>query len=69
MARARAAGTPGGVRVKWLLALVAVAAVVAANIALLSYGGGARHDPVGKLMPIASVPAPAPHPHAELEDD
>jgi hypothetical protein len=56
--------------VKWVVAaLAAVAAVVAVNVALLSYGGD-RHDPVGRLSPVATLPAapPAVAPH-EREDD
>ena len=45
---------------RWLLlALVAVAAVVAVNVALLSHSG-APNDPVGKLIPVASIPRPTP---------
>jgi hypothetical protein len=45
--------------VKWiLLVAVALAAVIAVNAALLSYGRD-RHDPVGRLKPVASLPAPA----------
>jgi hypothetical protein len=42
--------------VKWLIVSVAVAlaAVVAANALLLVYGGN-RHDPVGRLSPIAKT--------------
>jgi hypothetical protein len=44
--------------VRWLLlALVAVTAVVAVNVALLSHSG-APNDPVGKLVPVASIPTP-----------
>lgn len=44
---------------KWaLVVLVALAAVIAVNAALLSYGG-ARHDPVGRLSPVATMPAPS----------
>ena len=45
---------------RWaLLALAAVAAVVAINVALLS-NSGAPSDPVGRLIPVASTPAPTP---------
>jgi hypothetical protein len=48
--------------VRWILvAAAALVAVVAVNVALLSYGGN-RHDPVGRLSPIASLPGPAPAP-------
>lgn len=44
---------------KWaLVVLVALAAVIAVNAALLSYGGD-RHDPVGRLSPVARMPAPS----------
>ena len=33
---------------------VALAAVVAANVLLLGYGGD-RHDPVGRLSPVAQL--------------
>jgi hypothetical protein len=60
---------------RWTIAAIvaALAAVVAVNVALLTYAGD-RHDPVGRLSPIASLPA-APGPtaplprHAEREDD
>jgi hypothetical protein len=43
--------------VKWiLLVAVALAAVIAVNAALLSYGRD-RHDPVGRLNPVAHLPA------------
>jgi hypothetical protein len=43
---------------KWvLLVAVALAAVIAVNAALLSYGGE-RHDPVGQLSPVATMPVP-----------
>ena len=35
---------------------VALAAVVAANVLLLGYGRD-RHDPVGRLSPVANLPA------------
>ena len=42
------------------------------NVALLTFAGD-RHDPVGRLSPVASLPAPAspaPALHArEREDD
>lgn len=45
---------------KWaLVVVVALAAVIAVNAALLSYGGD-RHDPVGRLSPVTTVPAPSP---------
>jgi hypothetical protein len=56
---------------KWIVAAVAVAAVVCVNAALLSYGGN-RNDPAGRLTPIASIPAPAAHAPlaaAHVEDD
>ena len=60
---------------RWLLlALAAVAAVVVVNVALLSHSG-APGDPVGKLVPIASIPAPtspalaAPPTQTASEDD
>lgn len=55
---------------RWLVvAAAALAAVVAANVALLRYGGD-RHDPVGNLTPVASVPQhPAPSPASKAEDD
>lgn len=55
---------------RWLLlALVAVAAVVAVNVALLSHSG-APNDPVGKLVPVASIPTPpAPTVTRGHEDD
>ena len=34
---------------------VALAAVVAANVLLLGYGRD-RHDPVGRLSPVANLP-------------
>lgn len=43
---------------KWvLLVAVALVAVIAVNAALLSYGGE-RHDPVGQLSPVATMPVP-----------
>lgn len=59
---------------KWVLVvLVALAAVIAANVVLLSYGGD-RHDPVGRLSPVASLRAPPPavgheRSHAREHDD
>lgn len=45
---------------KWaLVVLVALAAVIAANVVLLSFGGD-RNDPVGQLSPVASLQAPVP---------
>lgn len=41
--------------------ILAVTAAVAANVLLLSYGAD-RSDPVGRLSPVANVPAPAPRP-------
>lgn len=48
---------------KWALAavVVAVVAAVAVNVLLLGYGGD-RHDPVGRLSPVASLPHPSPAP-------
>jgi hypothetical protein len=47
--------------VRWAVAAVVVtlAAVVAASVLLLRYGG-TRNDPVGRLSPIATLPQPAP---------
>ena len=44
---------------RWAIApiVVALAAVVAVNVLLLAYGGD-RHDPVGRLSPVADLPAP-----------
>jgi hypothetical protein len=43
---------------------VALVAVVAANVLLLGYGRD-RHDPVGRLSPVANLPAiPATVPRA-----
>lgn len=61
---------------RWVVvAVAALAAVVAVNVALLAYGGD-RHDPVGKLSPLATLPSPAPAPaptttvqHGEHEED
>ena len=57
---------------RWIVvAAAAVAAVVAVNVALLAYGGD-RHDPVGKLSPVATMPSPAPPvtvTRGEHEDD
>lgn len=53
----------------WIVVTVAaLTAVVAVNVALLSYGGD-RHDPVGRLSPVATVPAPAPPSIRSGEDD
>ena len=43
---------------KWAGASVvaALAAIVAVNVLLLTYGGD-RHDPVGRLSPVARLPA------------
>jgi hypothetical protein len=41
--------------------VAAVAAVIAVNVLLLGYGGD-RHDPVGRLSPVANLPAPAVQP-------
>jgi len=41
--------------------VVAVAAAIAVNVLLLGYGGD-RHDPVGRLSPVANLPAPAVRP-------
>lgn len=51
---------------RWVVVAVvaALAAVVAVNVLLLSSSGG-RHDPVGQLSPVASVPSTSPH----AEDD
>lgn len=46
---------------------VALAAVVAVNAVLLLYGGD-RHDPVGRLSPVASQPG-SPIPAPTDEDD
>ena len=40
---------------------VAVAAVAAASTLLLAYGGD-RHDPVGRLSPVAHIAPPASTP-------
>jgi hypothetical protein len=44
--------------VRWAVtaAVAALAAVVAVNVLLLAYGGD-RHDPVGRLSPVANLPA------------
>lgn len=44
---------------RWAIAPIAVAlaAVVAVNVLLLAYGGD-RHDPVGRLSPVADLPSP-----------
>jgi hypothetical protein len=48
---------------KWILGmmLATLAATVTVNVLLLGYGG-TPHDPVGRLSPIAYLPAPA-HAH------
>jgi hypothetical protein len=50
-----------------LLAAAAVVAVIAVNVALLSFGAD-RHDPVGQLSPVATFPLPAT-PVVRGEDD
>jgi hypothetical protein len=44
--------------VRWAIVavVVAVTAIAAINVLLLSYGSD-RHDPVGRLTPIANLPA------------
>src|SRR5437763_30796 len=64
--RALALAASGAGVMRWVLVTAAaVAAVVAVNVALLSYGGR-QPDRVGRLTPIASMPAsfqkPANHP-------
>jgi hypothetical protein len=62
-------GRGGAGSVSWVVVTVAaLTAVVAVNVALLSYGGD-RHDPVGRLSPVATVPAPAPPSIRSGEDD
>ena len=41
--------------------ILAVTAAVAANVLLLSYGAD-RTDPVGRLSPVANIPAPPSRP-------
>ena len=56
---------------KWMVvAVAALVAVVAANVALLRYGGD-RHDPVGRLTPVTSIPvrSPSPPPVVTTADD
>jgi hypothetical protein len=62
--------------VRWAIAavVVALAAVVGVNMLLLAYGGD-RHDPVGRLSPVAVLPAgtvrprPLPLPRPTTVDD
>ena len=61
---------------RWMVVAVVVAlvAVAAVNVALLTYSGD-RHDPVGQLSPVANIqhqPQPAAPPASgerEHEDD
>ena len=65
---------------RWAVAAVvcALVAVIGANVLLLDYGG-TRHDPVGRLSPVARLPSPtttpqparqpAPTPADEGNDD
>jgi hypothetical protein len=43
--------------------LVALVAAVAVNVLLLGYGAD-RHDPVGRLSPVADLRTPPPPQHA-----
>jgi hypothetical protein len=49
---------------RWALGamLAALAATVTINVLLLGYGG-TRHDPVGRLSPVANLPLPPSHRH------
>lgn len=51
-----------------VVAVAALTAVVAVNVALLSYGAD-RHDPVGRLSPLTTLPGPAPPSIRSGEDD